>query len=152
MEHPPNVDALEWLLSEVWPKRKSDWRLVVTGAGDFSRFSSAYPDVDFRGFVSREELADLYDRAAVVLNPTRTGSGFQIKLLEALSYGCNVISTDFSNPLGDKIRSSDDPAEFATLVDEALTSPGSGAFDYATLYAETCLKLEIFLGLRSQGS
>jgi len=147
LDHPPNVDAMKWLVKEVWPLKQTDWNLVVTGAGDFSACAAEAKDIDFRGFVSREELADLYDRAGVVLNPTRTGSGFQIKLLEALSYGCPVVSTDFSNPIGTEIASSDDPARFAALVDAALASEEIKPFDYARFYQETVAKLRAFLEL-----
>lgn len=147
LDHPPNADAMEWLLGEVWPLKGSDWKLVVTGAGDFSDLAARHPDIDFRGFVSREELGDLYDRAGVVINPTRTGSGFQIKLLEALAYGCPVVSTDFSNPLGSAIRSSDDPGRFAALVDEVLAAATIEPFDYEAFYRDACSKMEEFLGL-----
>lgn len=152
LDHPPNVDALNWLLNEVWPHQKTNWNLKVTGSGDFASYAEKHPDIDFRGFVSREELADLYHRAGVVLNPTRTGSGFQIKLLEALAYGCPVISTDFSNPLGSAIKSSDDPAVFAKLVDGTLQESNPNGFDYQSLYEDATNRLEEFLDLKSQGS
>ncbi len=143
LNHPPNKDALEWFLADIWPKRTMDWHLVVTGAGDFESYRRE--GIDFRGFVSREALDDLYDRCGVVINPTRTGSGYQIKLLEALSCGCPVVSTEFSNPLGDAIPSADDPAEFARHVEEQLRSPE--AFDYESYYQETRRKLAAFLEL-----
>lgn len=145
LQHPPNVDAMNWLLKEVWPARKSDWNLVVTGAGDFKAYAEANAAIDFRGFVSREELADLYDRAGVVINPTRTGSGFQIKLLEALSYGCRVVSTEFSNPLGPIIRSSDDPIEFSRLVELTVGDADAPSFNYEEFYRKTVERLERFL-------
>lgn len=141
LNHPPNTDAMRWLLDEVWPHRGMDWNLVMTGAGDFTPFATE--GIDFRGFVDREVLEDLYDRCGVVINPTRTGSGYQIKLLEALSFGCPVVSTQFSNPLGEAIPSSDDPAEFARLVEAQLRSPAP--FDYSHYYEETKRKLERFL-------
>lgn len=147
LNHPPNRDALSWLLDEAWPCRSRPWPLVVTGAGDFSPFVDRFPEIDFKGFVSRDELSGLYDRAAVALNPTRTGSGFQIKLLEALSYGCPVVSTDFSNPLGSVIPSSDDPGQFAALVDSALSAVVPAPFDYETFYKRTCRQMADFLEL-----
>jgi glycosyltransferase involved in cell wall biosynthesis len=142
LNHPPNVDAMEWLVSEAWPRCERP--LVVTGAGDFSHYAGTH-HMEFRGFVSREELNDLYDRAGVVLNPTRTGSGFQIKLLEALAHNCPVVSTDFSNPLGKAIPSSNDPAEFAALVIHALADPTP--FDYAKFYEDVQTRLKSFLDL-----
>jgi hypothetical protein len=51
-----------------------------------------------------------------VINPTISGSGFQIKMLDALARGIPVVSTAFSNPLGQRIPSSDDPRVLADLI------------------------------------
>ncbi len=145
LHHPPNVDAIHWLFEEVYPKFKRRPRLVVTGGGDFSKWKDL-PDVEFAGFIDRSELESLYRRCAVSINPTRTGTGFQMKLLEALSFGCPVVSTEFSNPLGDVVPASDDPAEFAELVEKAAWSPTPGGFDYPSFYESTTDRLQRLLG------
>ncbi|MEQ1822323.1 MAG: glycosyltransferase [Fimbriimonadaceae bacterium] len=147
LSHPPNLDAIDWLLNEVWPQMPPQSKLVVTGAGDFEAYRVSHPNVNFAGFVSREELNDLYDRCSVVLNPTRTGSGIQIKMLEALAFDCPVVTTTFSNPFGDRLPHSDDPREFARLVTEQLEGTHNQRLNYLEFSNESTQKLASFLEL-----
>jgi hypothetical protein len=101
--------------------------------------------VSYAGCLPREELDRLFDKATLAVNPTRSGSGFQIKLLDALARGVPIVSTAFSNRVGPAIASSDDPMELARLVNARLISSGTPAFDYTAFYETAVRAWDAFL-------
>jgi len=91
-----NVDALGWLLDEIWPalrRRRPATRLEVAGGGLPEALAERVRRAG--GTVSGrvEDLAALYRRAAVVLIPLRFGGGLRIRLLEALAARRAVVAT-----------------------------------------------------------
>jgi glycosyltransferase involved in cell wall biosynthesis len=95
--HPPNLDALAWLLETLAPAiraRSPEIRFLIAGKGipDWAH-SAAAADV---GIEVRENVADLrtfYADIHVFLNPIRTGRGMRTKVIEAAAFGRPVIST-----------------------------------------------------------
>ena len=69
-----------------------DLRLVLTGAG-IERLSPLPRGVETLGFVSREQLASLYRRAACLVFPSLY-EGFGLPLLEAMASGCVVAAAN----------------------------------------------------------
>lgn len=125
----PNIDALDWLLSEIWPAvqaRRPEARLRVVGRVAES-FSAPWPaGAEPVGFVA--DLAAEYAGAAVALAPIRFGSGVKIKLVEGLAHGLPGVAT----PVGaeglvampERVLCIAGPAgEFATAVAAALAEP-----------------------------
>lgn len=146
--YPPNVIALDWFLRECWPHVDPRSRLTVTGldTGDsLRRLCDAHPRVSYAGCLPREELDALFGRVALAVNPTRTGSGFQIKLLEAIARGVPIVSTAFSNRIGAAIASSDDPVELADLINARLTPGVIAPFDYGRFHADAVAAWDRFL-------
>lgn len=90
-DNPMNVKGLEELLQFAWPRilrRRPDAHLTVVG--NVSRFVDArVPRVTALGPVS--DLAPVYDRACVILNPAVAGTGLKIKVVEAFAYGRTVV-------------------------------------------------------------
>jgi glycosyltransferase involved in cell wall biosynthesis len=127
--NPPNVDALDWLLAEIWPevrRLRPDARLRVVGrVAEHSR--APWPEgAEPVGFV--EDLAAEYAGAAAVLAPIRFGSGVKIKLVEGLAQGLPGIAT----PAGaeglaeippEVLRIRETVEGFAAAVAEALDDP-----------------------------
>ena len=90
-EYHPNIDALRFLLGEVWPeirKRRPELRLKLVGRG--SEFFAA-PSIETTGPVE-DALRELAT-AEVVIAPLRIGSGTRIKILEAWASGRPVVAT-----------------------------------------------------------
>ncbi|MBN8848691.1 MAG: glycosyltransferase [Sphingomonas sp.] len=89
-----NVEALRWLLDEVWPHVRAslpEARLRVLGkvAGEPGL---NWPDGAERvGFV--DDVAAEYRTARVALAPLLFGSGVKIKVVEALGHGVPVVAT-----------------------------------------------------------
>lgn len=141
LEHDPNIISLDWFFDKVYPFLDHNIKIIITGKGSFEQYQSKnYKNIEFRGFVSREELDDLYQKAGFVINPTVIGSGIQIKLIEALSMSKKIISTQFSNKVLDTIPSSDDPQIFAELINNYNLS-SSIDIDYNKIYNDNQKKL-----------
>jgi glycosyltransferase involved in cell wall biosynthesis len=99
-------------------------RLVLTGEGDFGTLPEG---VEARGRVSRDELVELYRRAAVLVFPSLY-EGFGMPILEAMACGCPAAcsnATSLSEVAGDAARLFDprDVGEIAAAVDEVLRKP-----------------------------
>ncbi len=126
----PNVDAVRWFLDDIWMKVLQDvpsarLRLVgrVTNA-----FASHAPGVDLVGRV--EDLASEYRRAQVVIAPLRQGSaGMKIKVAEAVSHGCPVVTTSVGvdpavpDQLDDAGFVANTPEQFADCIGRLLLDP-----------------------------
>lgn len=131
--NPPNVDALAWLLAEIWPAvrtRNPAARLRVAGRVAESHAGPWPEGVEAVGFVP--DLAPEYAEAAVVLAPIRFGSGVKIKLVEGLAHGLPAVATtggaEGVGPLpGRVLRIADDAAGFAAAVAAALADPEAAA-------------------------
>jgi len=91
----PNAEALEWLLSEIWPRvlaRRDDARLLVVGRDVPPRLEAlAGESVTIAGWVP--EMQPWFDRARAVLAPMRSGGGTRLKVLDGLASGRPLIST-----------------------------------------------------------
>lgn len=129
-----NRISMEWFFREVWPIVNQDVRLEVTGLdtpdGDLRRLCEQFPRVAYLGFLSKVELEKAFQRCAVVINPTISGSGFQIKMLDAMARGVPVVSTEFANPLGQSVPCSDDPKQFAHIIHNTALKSGHFVISY----------------------
>lgn len=88
-----NREALGWFQQNVWPalrRRLPDVELQVFG-GVCENFVPA-EGVRLLGTV--EKPAEVYARAAVVINPMQTGTGLKIKSLEALASGAVLVGSE----------------------------------------------------------
>ncbi len=126
--HRPNVDAVEWLVREIYPEML---KLLGTEADNvpFYIVGSQAPreitDLDgtdgaghpgaitVKGYVSDEELARLYDSCRLVVCPLRFGAGVKGKVIEAIYYGIPMITTSIGAEGIPEVRS------VVTVEDEA---------------------------------
>lgn len=131
----PNVDAVTWFASEVWPlvlARCPSARYVVVGrrpapalqqlaASGMLTLTGEVPD-------ARPYLAN----AAVYVVPMRIGGGVRLKLLEALSYEAPVVSTSMGAEGVAGLRGgvhcllADTPADFAAATIRLINEPATG--------------------------
>lgn len=96
--HPPNVDSVKWLKSEVWPRISAgvtpDVKLHIWGS---------YPPQHImqlndpkRRFLVHGKLGSLSQELStrrVLLAPLRFGAGIKGKIVDAWKYGCPVVTT-----------------------------------------------------------
>lgn len=97
LARPENVDAVTWLLDEVWPLVRQAvpdalLRVVGGGAGSgLARRLAAEPGVEATGFV--DDLEAEYRGAWLCVVPVRDGAGVKFKTVEAVVAGVPVVTT-----------------------------------------------------------
>ena len=130
--HPPNLDAITWFISNVWPRLQTSLpglTLTVVGSNmPNSLRALAGPGITFCGFV--EQLEPLLDAARVSIAPLRYGAGVKGKINEAMACGLPVVATTAAVEgmhlhHGEHLLLADTPEDYARAVvslytDEAL--------------------------------
>jgi len=92
----PNVDAVLFLLREVWPTVKArhpDLRCDIVGSAppqSVLTLAAGLKDVRVHGFV--DDVRPLMDAATLYVCPIRDGGGTKLKLLDAFAMGKCVIA------------------------------------------------------------
>jgi glycosyltransferase involved in cell wall biosynthesis len=94
--HTPNVDAVQWLLTDIWPqirRAKPSARLRIGGAGSLQMFGFAQgkDGVEILDFVN--DLGAYYQSLSLVIAPLRFGAGTRVKIIEAAGYAMPIVST-----------------------------------------------------------
>ena len=96
--HAPNADGLKWFVNEIFPqivKVIPDIKLNVAGSNvtdEIRQLQST--NINILGFVSDEELQNLYKTTRVVIAPLRYGAGMKGKVVEALYNQAPIITTN----------------------------------------------------------
>jgi glycosyltransferase involved in cell wall biosynthesis len=94
--YPPNLDALKTIIEVIEPlllqKKGFRYKILICGIEIPPEISRRpYPNIIIAGFV--DDIVPYFKAADVFLNPIIDGGGIKIKLVDALSYNRNVVST-----------------------------------------------------------
>ena len=158
---PNNRDGLKWYIENVHPHLREikGYKFVVAGNSKGMSLdwltNGAYGD-EIEIHDSPPSLDNLYDNAAIFINPMRFGAGMKIKTIEALCHGLPMVSTTIGLEGtgledGKHLYQADDSELFAKRVAEILEDPEKGRelVSNATHYIEKEFdapkKLEKFL-------
>jgi glycosyltransferase involved in cell wall biosynthesis len=135
MGYQPNVDAVTWFAAECWPAlraKRPNLRFLIVGARPTPAVTALarLPGIAVTGRV--ESMVPYLQRATISVCPIRCGSGMQNKLLEAMSTGAPVVTTDFANRgigavAGRDLAVAADAGEFAAAVLRLLDEPAERA-------------------------
>lgn len=89
-----NVDAVVWLVTEVLPLVKdTEIEVLIIGSHPTDQVKALESDrVHVLGFV--DSIGDYFKDALCLAAPLRQGAGVKIKILEAMSAGIPVLTTD----------------------------------------------------------
>ena len=93
-KHIPNVDAVEWLLEEIWPsilRRRPDATLHIAGQGLPAQLLDDRTAVEYHGFVS--DLDAFLRTMSMSIVPLRFGAGIKGKILTSMAVGLPVVAT-----------------------------------------------------------
>ncbi len=134
-EYHPNIDAVRFLVTEIWPAvlagcntAKNRPRLKLVGRGDqfIRKFLPSDKNIEVTGAVpdARPEIA----AASLVIAPLRAGSGTRIKILEAWSVARPVLATPLAaegleTRNGENILLAETPSDFARQLLHLLETP-----------------------------
>lgn len=95
--HPPNVDAVRWLITGIMPEvwaRLDNVPVYIIGANPPAELQmEENENVRFCGFVEEDELSKYYERCKMAIAPLRYGAGMKGKVLEAMYYGTPTLTT-----------------------------------------------------------
>ncbi len=95
MDWLPNIEAVEWLLSNVWNEvliKIPDAQLILAGRGMPEKIKQA-SSKNITIIEDVEDSALFYATYDIMLVPLWSGSGLRIKLVEGLAYGKAIITT-----------------------------------------------------------
>jgi glycosyltransferase involved in cell wall biosynthesis len=131
LSYAPNRDAMTWFARDVLPRLGAGGPEVLVAGRDpgpeLESLAREAPRLRLLGFVP--DLAPLYARAGVFVNPMRGGGGTRLKMLEAMAAGKAVVSTGIGaeglalTP-GRDVVVADTAAEFADAVRALLADRG----------------------------
>jgi polysaccharide biosynthesis protein PslH len=127
--HPPNLEGIRWFVKECWPLIKQqipDVRLRIVGKGSEGDLKPPGADIDGLGWVS--DLAAEMATWSVMVVPIRSGAGTRVKLAQALSLKCPVVSTSYgaygyNAENGTYMLLADSPDAFAKACIGVVDSP-----------------------------
>lgn len=162
--HNPNVDAVLYLVREIWPLIKAgrpDATLTLLGGSPPEEVIALgkIPGVEVTGWV--DDLRPYYNRERVALAPLRFGSGIKAKIVEAVACGLPTVTTPIGaegltlEPGVDYYVEDDSKALAARTVEllndeelhgafSARARAAADAYDWERLYGRF---REIYLGL-----
>jgi glycosyltransferase involved in cell wall biosynthesis len=92
----PNADAALWLCTEIFPRISAEVpgaRLSIIGRGASAALRAAAADARISMLNFVEDLHPHFLHTAVFIAPLRLGGGIKIKMLDALTHGCPVVTT-----------------------------------------------------------
>jgi glycosyltransferase involved in cell wall biosynthesis len=132
-EYAPNVDAVEWALTAVWPlvwAQAPDLRFRVCGHGLPESWRQRFPDprIVWQGYVP--DLTEVQSQSAAFLAPLRAGGGSKLKVLEAMAASLPLVTTPegltgLAAQDGAHARVASTPQDLAQALIDTLTQPES---------------------------
>lgn len=100
LAHLPNLMALEWFLSNVWPRLGGTKLHIIAGRNpeyyiDFYKdrvhVDLTQPGIELEAFVS--DVRPAYAKAEIVIAPLLASAGTNIKIMEAMACGKAIVAT-----------------------------------------------------------
>jgi len=137
----PNLESMKWFVRESWPLVKRqipDARLRLVGKDTDGPLKPNGPDVDALGYVA-DAAAEMATWSAMII-PMRHGAGTRVKIPDAFSRKCPVISTHlgaygFDVQSGRELLLADKPDDFAqacvSLIRDRVASSAMADRAYA---------------------
>lgn len=130
--HPPNADAVLWFAKEIFPLiwEKIQVPFYIVGSKvteEIKALEQPGNGIVVKGFVSEEELAELYAKCRIVVVPLRYGAGVKGKVVEAIYNGSAIVTTSIGAEgiaQAERVMQiADEPAEFAAKVVDLYNDP-----------------------------
>jgi glycosyltransferase involved in cell wall biosynthesis len=148
MDYRPNVDAVLWFASEVWPtlkKSRPDITWSIVGKNPHARLDLLKDQAGIKITGRVERVQPYLFGSRVCIMPFRIGGGTRLKLIEAMASGRAIVSTSvgsegFQLQSGKQLVIADEPAGFAAAVLALLGDPqrrrelGAAASQFAQQY------------------
>jgi len=122
--HAPNVDAVLWFCSEIWPKVLKvlpEANFYIVGSNAPKIIAELKSDsIKYLGYQTDEQLLSLYKNVKLTVIPLRYGAGVKGKTIEAMQMGVPIVTTNIGvEGMGDVnniINAKDDAEGFAEEI------------------------------------
>ena len=130
MDWLPNVEGVDWFLTNVWPiiaQSKGIAKLYLAGREmPDSYYNLNLPNVTVVGKV--KSAKEFYLSKKIMIVPVLSGSGMRIKIIEGMALGKIIISTTIGAEginctSGENIIIADTPKDFANAICKCLEDP-----------------------------
>lgn len=126
LEYAPNADGVTWFIDQVWPKIRAvrpDARFRIAGVGGEHLAARHAEGIDRLGWIA-DPATEVASWSSMIV-PIHVGGGTRIKIAEAFSRKCPVVSTRlgaFGYPIDDRkeLLLADSPDAFATACLELI--------------------------------
>lgn len=129
--HAPNVDAIQWFSTEIFPQIYNELKIPFYIAGSNIPYNIVKKDIEgikVLGSLTDTELKEMYEEVKMVVVPLRYGAGIKGKVIEAMYYGVPTITT----PIGIEgipneegaVKVVEDAGSFAEAVVQLYHSDG----------------------------
>jgi polysaccharide biosynthesis protein PslH len=129
-----NLAGLDWFFDLVYPLLPKNIKIVVAGKG-VDRPIDKYDNVEYWGFVP--DVREFMSQARIIAIPSISGGGIQIKTLDAIASGVQIIATPFAlrgiYNYPSSVTIAPTPAEFATRTIELLSQSNCNSLSPAAL-------------------
>lgn len=124
--HDPNLDAVLWFVNNIWHKIHEALGIPFYIVGSHAPLAVKELDgkdgIVVKGFVTEEELLELYEKCRISVVPLRYGAGVKGKVVEAIYNGIPVVTTSVGAEgiqcADEVLEVTDDEVEFANRVIE----------------------------------
>jgi glycosyltransferase involved in cell wall biosynthesis len=93
-DNPANRDAIDWMLSEIWPSVRKDLpaaNLALVGNNLPPKLGASQPGIRRVGYIA--DLAPVFGQCRIAASPVRFGTGIKTKNLLALAHGLPLVTT-----------------------------------------------------------
>lgn len=127
----PNVDAVQFLLTDIWPKvqrMRPRAKLVIAGRepSDVVKAAVQAAGASVRLCANPVSMDNVARHATITVAPLRLGSGTRVKILDSMAWGLPVVSTTMGvegidAADGQHLLVRDGAEEFAEAVVQLLT-------------------------------
>jgi glycosyltransferase involved in cell wall biosynthesis len=123
MDWEPNIDAVDYFCSEIWPRIRAEFPdaiFQIVGRNPFAKVQRLVSEsVEVTGTVP--SIAEYLEKASVVIVPLRIGGGTRLKIFEAMAMGKALVSTSIGAEgleveSGRDLLLADNPSAFADAV------------------------------------
>jgi len=128
--HAPNLDAVKWFVSEVWPLLRAkgfSGNFHIVGADMPPEITALHGDgIVIRGHVP--DITDVFNGIRVSVAPLRFGAGLKGKVISSLSFGVPVVATSVAVEGGGfahdrNVLVANEPAPFADSIFRLYETP-----------------------------
>lgn len=130
--YPPNAEGMRWFVEQCWPAIKlkvSSARLRIVGRGSDGPLRPEGDDIDGLGWVA-DSAAEIATWSAMIV-PVHTGAGTRVKVAEAFSRKCPLVSTSlgaygYRVTHGSELLIADSAPNFAAACVRLIEKPAEG--------------------------